>query len=739
MTTMPTTVQERFTLPVSYTSMGGEGGGAPTAGDIAGMIRRRMVLIVVLFLLFSGLAVGGFLAWRTYFPGYRSECLIECISNIPETELTIDQERLKQEEHERFVLSQALLLESPTILSEVLKVNAVRETAWYRSVKNNEHLLALTDAITAAPVRGTNFLRVSMEYGNRHDPAVIVNEVVRQWHDAVRRRAAEDFALRALQDAEEEERKLDKAIEEKRGELKRMSMRLPAGAPLNPANNITAQQVSQYGEQVAKLTLELSQLEQYRTIYNDPQGVAVTAEDRALVEQDPQVGELARMVFLLQQQLAADERNLGTGHRSVRQLKLQLGAGEEKLAALRAVKLRERRNDIRDATNTAYANTQHSLFLAQENLARAEAELQDQDQLLFSYNALTSEIEQETTYKLKLSDYVKSRSRVIRQQTAVRVNIAQPAIEPLEKSSPSFLLLPVGIFLAMLMSVGLALGIEVLDKSVRTSQDISRYLDIGMLGAVPDTDDEEVAIKQVETAVRDAPRSMVAEAFRRIRTNLQYSAPAERQRSLLVTSPRPDDGKTTIACNLAIAIAQGGRHVLLIDANFRRPQVHRLFGTTHALGLSNVLVVERTMEECIVQTATPLLDVLGSGPVPPNPAELLGGDACRALLKQATVKYDQVIIDAAPVLLSSDALIMSTAVDGVILVVRAKASSRGVARRASGLLTNVGARLFGAILNAAQVRRGGYFREQLRDYYDYQADDAHTAAQSIAPRRSRPS
>ena len=91
-----------------------------------------------------------------------------------------------------------------------------------------------------------------------------------------------------------------------------------------------------------------------------------------------------------------------------------------------------------------------------------------------------------------------------------------------------------------------------------------------MLGAVPDTDDEEVAIERVETTARDTPRSMVAEAFRRIRTNLQFSGPVEGQRSLLVTSPRADDGKTTVACNLAMTIAQGGRRVLLVDANFRR-------------------------------------------------------------------------------------------------------------------------------------------------------------------------
>jgi capsular exopolysaccharide synthesis family protein len=260
-----------------------------------------------------------------------------------------------------------------------------------------------------------------------------------------------------------------------------------------------------------------------------------------------------------------------------------------------------------------------------------------------------------------------------------------------------------------------------------------------MLGLIPHTDDEEVAIERIETAVRDVPRSMVAEAFRRTRTNLQFSAPAESQRSIVVTSPRPDDGKTTVACNLAMAVAQGGRRVLLVDANFRRPRLTHIFENSPDKGLSNLLIGDGTLSSSAVQTNVPMLDLLGSGPTPPNPVELLNSEPARALLVEAIGKYDQVIIDTAPVLLASDALVLGPAVDGVILVVRAKLNSRGIARRACGLLTDVGAHLFGAVLNAAQVTRGGYFREQLRAYYDYQADVEVTApTKPVTPAQHEP-
>ncbi len=726
MSTIPTTAQEQIALPGP--GRGGEGGTAPTMTELLGMLRRRALLVVVLFVFFAAGAVGGFVGWWTYFPGYESESLIECISNIPHAQLTPEQERLRQDEHERFVLTQARLMKSPTILEEALKLTAVRETQWWKLTEKRrwkqpaEHLIVLTDELRASPVRGTNFLRVAMECRHREDPQIIVRAVVNQWYEAVNRGAAEEFADDALDAAREEQAALETDIEEDRDRLKSMAQRLPAGARQNPGGNVANEQVKQYAEQVAMLQLELSQLEQYRAAYNDPGGVAVTAEDRAAIEQDLQVAELARALFLFQQQRAADEKIFGSGHRVLQQDDAQIEAADAQLAERRMEKLRERRADIREATNTAYDNTRHALFMAQEKLAKAEATLQDQDQLLFEYITIEGGIEDKNKYKLELDTYIKSLSRVKAQRTAINVRVAQPATDPLERSSPSLFLMPLGVFLAMALAVGIALALEMLDTSVKTSQDVVRHVNLALIGLVPDTDDEEVSIERVETAVRDAPRSMVAEAFRGIRTNLQFSAPDRQQRCWVVSSPRPDDGKTTVACNLALAVAQSGRRVLLVDANFYRPRIHQVFEHAPAKGLSNLLVGGGSLSSYVVQTTVPMLEVLGSGPAPPNPVELLGSEACRAFLKEATSRYDQVIIDSAPILLANDAAVLGPVVDGVILVIRANRSSRGVARRACTLLGDVGAHVVGAVLNAARVTRGGYFREQLRDFYDYQAD-----------------
>ena len=419
---------------------------------------------------------------------------------------------------------------------------------------------------------------------------------------------------------------------------------------------------------------------------------------------------------LLGRQLVDEYRNGETEKRAKLVAELQATRAEWEAAG-------EPKSNFQKAiatANAAYENGRHALFLTQERLAKAEAALQDQDRLLFDYADMKAHLDRKVRYSVQLTENIRNLNRVKSRQTAIRVNVSQPAVDPLERSSPSVWLIPVAVLMSLGLAGGLGLGLEFLDKSVRTSQDVERHLDIALLGMVPHTDDEEMKIAQVEAAVRDAPQSMVAEAFRQIRTNLQFTAPGERQRTVLVTSAGPNDGKTTVACNLSIALAQGGRRVLLIDANFRRPAVQRVFADLRGPGLSNLLVGDGTLSGCVHGTTIPRLDVLGGGPVPPNPAELLGGDRCHKLLQEAAGQYDQIVIDSAPVLLASDALVLATAVDGVVLVVRANRSSRGVARRACSLLADVGAHLFGAVLNAAQVTRGGYFREQLRTYYEYQ-------------------
>lgn len=722
MTTIPTTVQERVALPLTGMAPSAQGGPTLTAGELFAILRRRIVLIVVLAIVFSGLAVGGFFLWWFEYPSYRSEAYVECVSDRPDVKWDVEGGQLNKDEHDRFVQTQAVLLKSPRILNAVLSLATVRNTTWFQTTEQDRREKELEDTLVATPVRGTNILKVSMACRDAGDPAVIVNEVVNYWLNDIKKDRSESFRPQ-LEAATNERTDLENLIREKRERLAQLAQQLPGGAREEHVMNMTAQRVLQLTEQAGELRLQMTTLRQMQQALLDSQGVAITADIRLQIESDPQVQMLSQNVFLLKQQLRAQLETYGENHGAIRRMRAQIEAAEDELGSLRNELYARAQRDTREAINAAFNTLAYAWNDSIEALGVAEAELQDQDALKLRYQTLEQEIEDDRDRMIELQAAISGLARLVARRTeALEVRLAQRAEPPRERSSPSLIMLPVGVLVSIALAMGLAIGLELLDTSVRTSQDITRHLQIALLGAVPHTDDEEVSIEHVETASRDAPRSMVAEAFRRVRTNLQFSAPAARQRSVLVTSPRPEDGKTSVASNLAITLAQAGRRVLLVDANFRRPGLQKIFENVSRQGLSNILIGTGSLTEFVATTNVRLLDILGSGPIPPNPAELLGSEQFHTFLEDATSRYDHVIFDSPPVLLSSDSLVLSTMMDGVILVVRAKQNSRGAARRACNLLGAVNAHLFGAILNAAQVTRGGYYREQLRSYYDYQAE-----------------
>ncbi|MCP4250930.1 MAG: polysaccharide biosynthesis tyrosine autokinase [bacterium] len=722
MTTLPATIQERIPLPEG--SVPQEGGAGITPGDLLTMLRRRMITIILLWLLLSIVAVGVFFLFYIYFPTYRSEAWIECISNRPDEAETLTQDALHEDEHTRFINSQAALIKSPEVLFDVLKTAEVRSTRWFASWNKHpgERPIDLEEELISTPMRDTNYVRVAIDCRERTDPAKIVDQVVKNYLTFVRNRAKDPFR-NELAEYKDEADDLELQIRAKIQQIREFTATLPPGSA-TPGGGIAYEKLVLYAEQVAALELQAQELEGLSQIYNDPFGPGVSAEDRRNVEAEPLVAGLSNQSYALEQHLWTLRQKFGAKHREVREVQQQLDATNDQLEALREAKLNEVLDRRAEMVRTAFLNAQNALFLTRDKLVEAEATQSDLDRKPAERQTQIDELEYLKESRDRANEFIREIQRVTSDRgQAVQVSVVQQATTPLERSSPDLLLLPAGVVLALILAVGIALTLEFTDTSVRTPQDIVKHLSIAMLGTVPDVDDEEVPIDRVETAVRDAPHSMIAEAFRTIRTNLQFSAPSERQRTLLITSPRPEDGKTTVASNLAASLAQAGRRILLIDANFRRPALGEIYPPAGQQGLSNLLVGEGTLESVVQNTDIANLDVLHTGPVPPNPAERLDSPQFQDMLDTATQRYDQVILDVPPVLLATDATVLAARVDGTILVCRAKENSRGIAQRACELLLRVDSHLFGAVLNAAQTTRGGYFREQMAAFYEYRPEE----------------
>lgn len=207
------------------------------------------------------------------------------------------------------------------------------------------------------------------------------------------------------------------------------------------------------------------------------------------------------------------------------------------------------------------------------------------------------------------------------------------------------------------------------------------------------------------------PKSAVAEAYRTLRTNLGFASLDEPCRSILITSAGPGDGKSTTASNLAVVLAQAGNQVILVDCDLRKPIQHKVFGVENGRGLANCLLQNLPPEEVAHKGLVENLTVLTSGPIPPNPAEILSSDKVRSLWNSLLERYDYLIVDSPPVLAVTDTLLLAGQVQGVLLVVEAGTTRTDIAREAKEQLVRANARLLGVVLNKVKM--------QSQDYYYY--------------------
>ncbi len=350
------------------------------------------------------------------------------------------------------------------------------------------------------------------------------------------------------------------------------------------------------------------------------------------------------------------------------------------------------------------------------------------------YAQLRDELAQyQSSYTTALRSY--EELRLTELQSTDSITIIEDAETPGAPVRPRVL---VNTLLAAIVGAMLALGViflvEYLDDRIKTPQDLYAVIDAPLLGAIARMPGKRRNKKhdssEESLIVAHQPRHPVAESYRRLRTNLRFSSVNEPLRMLLVTSAAPAEGKTTTAANLAVAVAQAGHKVVLVDADLRKPQLHKLFGLSKSPGLTDALLSEAGVELFMRETQIPNLQIITSGSIPPNPAELLGSQPMQRLLQQLQQTVDLVIVDAPPLLAVTDAQVLVSHVQSVLLVVNAGSTSRAMLSNAAAALMQVEARLLGVVLNQlVRSPRSYYYYDAYASYYA--TDEEPEAAPSV--------
>ncbi|MBV5246878.1 polysaccharide biosynthesis tyrosine autokinase [Mycolicibacterium sp. PAM1] len=284
----------------------------------------------------------------------------------------------------------------------------------------------------------------------------------------------------------------------------------------------------------------------------------------------------------------------------------------------------------------------------------------------------------------------------------------------------------VGFSLGLLVGLGLALLRDVLDNTVKTQATIEDISKVGLVGSIP-LDKE----RRTHPAITfESDNSGIAEAFRKLRTNLQFLAVDNPPRVIVLTSSVPSEGKSTTAINLALALAEGEQNVVLVDGDMRRPTLAKALGLVGTVGFSTVLSGRASLEDAIQKTRFPGLSVLTSGSVPPNPSELLGSQSARKLLGELRARYDYVIIDSTPLLAVTDAAILAAGADAVLMMARFGQTRREQLAHAVEGLASVGAPLLGAVMTMVPTGGRSSYNYQYAYYAEYSSQSSGDTART---------
>jgi capsular exopolysaccharide synthesis family protein len=423
----------------------------------------------------------------------------------------------------------------------------------------------------------------------------------------------------------------------------------------------------------------------------------------------------------------------------IAELSTQFGPAYPKVAQLNN-QLREVDRQVQGETRKAVDHLRglYQAALQRENMLRAALDKQKQEanrlnENAIDYSLLKRDVESNRQLYEGLLEKLKEAGVTagLRSNNIKVLDAARAPGAPVEPNIPRNLAF--ALILGITSGVGLAFLLESMDNTVRTTEQAQIISALPSLGMIPlgskassyGNGSKRLALTSskevVELVTQVRPQSQMAESYRALRTSLLLSSLGAPPKVIMVTSARPQEGKTTTAINSAIVLAQKGVRVLLVDADLRRPSVHKTLGMGPRSGLSNVLTGSATLEQAItVSPILPNLFVLPAGSPPPNPAELLASPNMKDVLTALREQFDHVVIDTPPTLSVTDAVVLSPRVDAIILVIRSGQTTKQALRRARDILMQVNAHVTGVLLNAVDLNSPDYYY-----YYEYQGKYSH--------------
>jgi capsular exopolysaccharide synthesis family protein len=617
------------------------------------------------------------------------------------------------------------------------------------------------------PKKDTDVIEVKFQAGSPFEARSIANEVIQNFRalniELNKQELVDlrDFLEEQLQIKREELRNSEEALKNYREKEKLISL-----------DKETSEAISRYAEAQAQLEQALVEmdayLEQKKSLEDQLEVRRSSLSTEISVVSSPILEQLQSEYAKLVSEKVTYETLIAQDRVDPSEYKLQLQSIENRLKA-QEKRLQE------EAQKIASSSMVHDpLMIAQDltvKILEAETQIKglrakitalqnivkDYDTQLsrlpsqsLDLARLTRELEvDQETYNLMTKKLEETRITEASQEENIRIlDLAILPDSPIKPKKKLNLML--GALIGLGLGIGLTFLIEYFDDSIKNPEELEK-IGFPILATIPEISTKEVIqnavstngesedigeARQIETRLvtHFDPKSPVSEAYRTLRTNIQFKNKKTKQHTILVTSAAPKEGKSTTVANLAITMAQMGNETVLIDGDLRRPVIHSIFNMKKEHGLTNYLIGNSTHKEIIRPTFVEHLAVIPSGPLPPNPSELLGSDEMKKLLEELKKKFEVILFDSPPVIAVTDASILSTLVDGIVLVIKAHQTHREAIKRAKSLLDTAEARIFGSLLNGVNIEKtyGTNYYYYYYHYYQYYGHDLKRRKKIVA-------
>ncbi|MFG0283264.1 MAG: polysaccharide biosynthesis tyrosine autokinase [Phycisphaerales bacterium JB039] len=693
------------------------------------LLRKYRSWLVVAMIVGAGLGAAGHFILREVYPIFRSAAIFRVYP--PRADVTEGTPTGDEEELQIFMATEAQIMVSEPILQKAMEDPGVPRQAqtWARRFTKSgrfspiDAAIELEKKISARPISGTAFVRLSMGYTDREEVASLVGFVREAYLRDLTRRGGEFTA--------QEIEALDRSIKDLTDEIGRLQAdrdRLAAENELDALDvraSATRSELDLLRSQVVvvrtDLVLYATQLQEMQLQLARPGGIEYSDTLRDGVIAMPIMQSLQAQITGLQTQRRVALERLGPEHREIRSYDNTILALQQQYEQEMQRLLRERF----EVMLTVYEDYIKTLQAQDADLQQQLEELSRKlNQLVVVQNQLVdieNLIEQNTEL---LTDYQIRRKSL---ETMTRLDISDRIVLHAQERIPEvmafpklYIMVPAGIFLIGGLFAGAIVLFETIDQRVKSPADVAFMAGARVLGVIPHAAEDPSPVKALETAYRDHPAGVTAECYRQTRAIMLKQLRQSGARSVAIIPAMPGSGASTVAANLAQAFAASDLKTLLIDANFRRPRQHAIFGADEAPGLTDVISGVRRLDEAVRPSGFDGLDLLTAGAPDPRRQERLATDAMARLIAAASEAYDYVIIDTAPIVVSGDAISMANKVDATVLVTRAYSEKRGMISRVLRELHEQPAETLGVIVNGVRSAAGGYLRRNIIATHKYQ-------------------